>query len=64
MREEDALDECLNYMKTQIGEHYFNGSGLTLDKIQYMDLWAAKTKELKGGCFKKTTIFNQSYYQN
>ena len=51
-KEEEALDECLNYIKTQIDERYFNGSGLTLEKIQYMDLWAAKTKEIKGGCFK------------
>ncbi|WP_375703128.1 hypothetical protein, partial [Bartonella sp. CL34QHWL] len=48
-----AITNQLNYIKTQIEERYFQGSGLTLNKIESCDMTICSYKRCKGGHFIK-----------
>jgi hypothetical protein len=45
---EEVLENCFNFVNNQIQERYFNGSGLSLKKILFMDCNIYRTKPIKG----------------
>ena len=48
----DVLNKCFSFLVDQIEERYFEGSGLSLDRILHMDLHIYMTKVKKGACHK------------
>ncbi|MCG8431126.1 MAG: hypothetical protein MJA29_08125, partial [Candidatus Omnitrophica bacterium] len=51
MQAKEMVVKQLNYIKTEIEERYFQGSGLSLDKILFCELWICCYKPTKGGHF-------------
>ena len=60
---QEILDSQLNYIKTQIEERYFQGSGLSFNRSLFCDIYIACYKRAKGGHhhklpFKTKAIIN------
>ena len=49
---ENCLKKCFNFIKLQIEERYFHGSGLSLDRMFYLDLNIYVVKENRGSLYK------------
>jgi hypothetical protein len=66
---DEVLDSCFNFVDTQIQERYFQGSGLSLKKLLFMDLNIYRTKNKRGGTycqlpFISHSIINVQNYDN
>ena len=59
----EVIHSQLNYAQVQISERYMDGSGLSLQRINYVDFWLSAYKKNKGGHFvelpfKTKTVIN------
>jgi hypothetical protein len=57
---DEVLNLCFNFVDIQIQERYFQGSGLSLKKLLFMDLNIYRTKNKRGGTYCKLPFISHS----